>query len=257
MKESRLAGFASWAVLGASFGLSATTWVALAVLAGFSGSILGFHITWLMPVAVDGYVVVALVVWMSPVPPKVASFAKANTYASASIGVAAQSAYHALTVWTDTQTAWRAIMAAVVGALPPAVAALTVHLRALLRRELQTATRPQEKPAGLSAVAKPTPAPKEPVAAGPEAFLPVNDHRPGAAKVVELDADKANGNGKRGPVATTEELYEQARQMFRRSVADGRPLTGDELGDKFGKSGRWGRDRIAEARQQDGTAVAA
>ena len=99
-------------------------------------------LAWLMPIAVDGYVVVALVLWMAPVPARVAHFAKVNTYAAAAIGVAAQSAYHALTVWSaqpvDHREAWRAVLAAIVGALPPAVAGLAVHMRALIRRESQT-----------------------------------------------------------------------------------------------------------------------
>jgi hypothetical protein len=128
--EPRTAGFVTWLVLGASFGLSASTWIALAALAGFDP-----RLAPLMPVAVDGYVVVALLLWMAPVPAKVASFAKVNTYAAAGIGVAAQSAFHGLTQWTVTGVLWRAGMAAIVGALPPAVAALSVHMRSLVRRE--------------------------------------------------------------------------------------------------------------------------
>lgn len=137
--EPRLASVASWAVLAASFGLSAATWIALAELAGFRGhlSALGatVHLSWLMPIAVDGYVVTALVLWMSPVPAKVAEFAKTNTYAAATVGVAAQSAFHSLTVWSLTSELWQAVLAAVVGAIPPAGAALAVHMRALIRRE--------------------------------------------------------------------------------------------------------------------------
>lgn len=134
--EPRLASGASWLVLAASFGLSAATWIALAELAGFSGSVLGaFPLAWLMPAVVDGYVVVALVLWMSPVPARVARHARAHTYVAASIGVAAQSAYHCLTVLTATGTIWRAVLAAAVGALPPAAAAFSVHMRALGRRE--------------------------------------------------------------------------------------------------------------------------
>lgn len=133
--EPRLASVASWAVLAASFGLSAATWIALAELAGFTGHLSGFRLAWLMPVAVDGYVVTALVLWMSPVPAKVAAFAKTNTYAAALIGVAAQSAFHCLTVYAASHELWQASLAAVVGAIPPAGAALTVHMRALIRRE--------------------------------------------------------------------------------------------------------------------------
>src|SRR4051812_43565091 len=99
--EPRLASLASWLVLAASFGLSAATWIALANLAGFSGRVVGlFPLAWLMPAVVDGYVVVALVLWMSPVPARVAGHARVHTYVAASIGVSAQSAYHCLTVLT-------------------------------------------------------------------------------------------------------------------------------------------------------------
>lgn len=137
--EPRLSATASWAVLAASFGLSASTWVALAQLAGFTGEAQIFGATlllaWLMPICVDGYVVVALVLWMSPVPQRVAAFARVNTYLAAGVGVVAQSAYHCLLIWTSTGVHWRAVMAAVVGALPPLVAGLSVHMRALLIRE--------------------------------------------------------------------------------------------------------------------------
>ncbi|GAA3252270.1 hypothetical protein ACFO1B_44215 [Dactylosporangium siamense] len=141
--EPRLASFASWLVLAASFGLSTGTWIALAVLAGFTGKAtigeVTLHQSWLLPLAVDGYVVIALVLWMSSVPAKVAAFAKKNTYGAAGIGIAAQSAYHALTIWTETEILWRAVFAAVIGALPPTVAGLAVHMRALIRRERGTA----------------------------------------------------------------------------------------------------------------------
>lgn len=137
--EPRLSALASWAVLAASFGLSASTWIALADLAGFTDTVAGFRLAWLMPVAVDGYVVVALVLWMSPVPAAVARFARANTYAAASIGVTAQSAFHAFEIHDETGIWWRTLLAAVVGALPPAGAALSVHMRALIKRESRSA----------------------------------------------------------------------------------------------------------------------
>jgi hypothetical protein len=42
---------------------------------------------------------------------------------------------------------------------------------------------------------------------------------------------------------------EAARELYRRSVAEGVPLSGAELGRRFGRSERWGRDRVAECRQ--------
>ena len=140
--EPRLAAIASWAVLAASFALSASTWIAMAVLSGFTSTAtlpvidVTLRVAWLMPVAIDGYVVVALVLWMSNVPASVAEFAKKNTYGAAGIGIAAQSAYHLLMTQSETNQSWRVVLAAVVGALPPAVAALAVHMRALIRREI-------------------------------------------------------------------------------------------------------------------------
>jgi len=155
--EPKLASVASWLVLAASFGLSAATWIALAELAGFSGRVLGlFPLAWLMPAVVDGYVVVALVLWMSPVPRHVARHARFHTYVAGSIGVVAQSAYHCLTVLSATGTIWRAVLAAGVGALPPAAAAFSVHMRALGRREAG-AVDPDTKP-DIAADVQPVPA---------------------------------------------------------------------------------------------------
>jgi hypothetical protein len=152
--ESRLTSVASWAVLTASFGLSASTWIALGTLAGFTDHLtigtFTLRLAWLMPFVVDGYVVVALTLWMAPVPARVAKFAMWNTYLAAGIGVVAQSAYHALITWTDTQVAWRTVMAAVVGALVPAVAGAAVHMRALNHRESETTTTASSRTTDIS-----------------------------------------------------------------------------------------------------------
>jgi hypothetical protein len=166
--EPRLASVASWAVLVASFGLSASTWIALARLAGFTDTltvpVLGatLAMAWLMPIAVDGYVTVALVLWMAPVPAKVAAFARKNTYGAAGIGIAAQSAYHLLFTLSTTDEAWRVVLAAIVGALPPAVAGLAVHTRALIRRESSITATPVTVP--VSTPTAPTPATDQPSA---------------------------------------------------------------------------------------------
>lgn len=185
--EPTLAAVASWLVLGASFGLSASTWIALADLAGFTGSVgpagLAVDLAWLMPVAVDGYVVVALLLWMAPVPVRVARFARSNTYAAASVGVLAQAAYHALSVYSATGEVWRLVMAAVVGALPPAVAALAVHMRALLVRQAGTGTHDaQREPV---AVMVPPVEPPFPQASGPDAPAVVPEPMPEPPAEVE------------------------------------------------------------------------
>lgn len=139
--EPWLGLFGSWAVLGASFALSADTWILLAQLAGFTRKVpipytdVVASIAWLMPICVDGYVVVALTLWMSPVPARVARFAKINTYIAAAIGITAQSVYHLLTAMATATEDWQVVLAAFVGAFPPALAGLSIHMRALIRRE--------------------------------------------------------------------------------------------------------------------------
>lgn len=162
--EPRSASVFMWAVLGASFGLSANTWIALAELAGFTGKAtipnigITLAMSWLMPIAVDGYVVVALVLWMAPVPAKVAAFAKKNTYFAAGTGIIAQSAYHLLSTWAATSEIWRVVLAAIVGALPPTVAGLAVHMRALIRRESSQANNyPPASPAPAATPTHPVP----------------------------------------------------------------------------------------------------
>lgn len=48
--------------------------------------------------------------------------------------------------------------------------------------------------------------------------------------------------------ASPEVIQEQAREAYRASKAAELVLTGDALGRMYGRSGRWGRDRIAEVR---------
>lgn len=162
-KESLVGVISSWAALGASFLLSFATWVELAKLAGFDqewnvmapGYTITISLAWAMGVAVDGYVITALVAWMSPVSEEVARFAKVNTYVGALVSVLAQSAFHGFTVYSITPAdtrGWMTGLAATVGALPPMAGALSVHMRALVRRsamakaataEVADAPRPQ------------------------------------------------------------------------------------------------------------------
>jgi hypothetical protein len=49
------------------------------------------------------------------------------------------------------------------------------------------------------------------------------------------------------------DVQDRARQTYRQRVAADQTLTGRALGNMFGKSERWGRDRIAEVRTADDT----
>lgn len=46
----------------------------------------------------------------------------------------------------------------------------------------------------------------------------------------------------------TVQLQEEARRLYAESVEAELPMTGREIGERFGRSDRWGRDRIAEVR---------
>lgn len=53
-----------------------------------------------------------------------------------------------------------------------------------------------------------------------------------------------------GMPADLADQREEARQVFRQSLAAEMPLSGRQLGEMFGRSPRWGRDRIAEVRRE-------
>jgi hypothetical protein len=216
--EPPLAAIASSAVLAASFALSASTWIAMAVIAGFTSTAtlpyidVTLRVSWLMPVAIDGYVVVALVLWMSNVPATVAAFAKKNTYGAAGIGILAQSAYHLLFTLSATNEIWRVALAAIVGALPPAVAALAVHMRALIRRETDRTTAASgTTPATVPPVSAPAatpitvPAPTLPAVATPSITAPQPADSPAPSEVPAVTPQPVPGT-RTEPVPTPAEV---------------------------------------------------
>lgn len=55
--------------------------------------------------------------------------------------------------------------------------------------------------------------------------------------------------------SSAQQLQEEARQVYRQSVAAEMPLNGRSLGDMFQRSERWGRDRIKEVKTAETTQV--
>lgn len=53
------------------------------------------------------------------------------------------------------------------------------------------------------------------------------------------------------------ELQAQAREAYRASVDSGTPLSWQDLGDRFGRSPSWARDRIKEVREESDSAAVA
>jgi hypothetical protein len=132
--------YASWAALVGSFVLSAATWIIIGDVAGFN-IVVGTYTLYFsigLPLVVDAYIVCALVAWVHPTSERVERFAKWNAYGSAAVGWIAQAVYHGASVWATSGTAWKALLAFVVGGLPPAAAFLGVHMRAMSRRDLMS-----------------------------------------------------------------------------------------------------------------------
>lgn len=160
MTMRQLSTVACCVAILASFLLSAGTWLALGTLAGFG--VLAFA----MPLAVDGYVVTAITVWLADgIPASVASQAKYNLYAVGAASVIAQASYHGWLIGTGSPG--KASLAVVVGALPPLVAVLAVHLRARAVREVSEAATPAATPQR-----RPEAAPAPLPAARPEVVTP-------------------------------------------------------------------------------------
>ncbi len=143
IRESLAGRLSSWLTLVASFFLSFATWVAIAEIAGFKGHwdagelwdvLPVVSLAWALPICVDGYVVTALVTWLAPVSDEIAVVAKWNTYGGALVGILAQSGYHGWAA-ADRKLGWfLVVLSVVVGALPPALSAGAVHMRAMVRR---------------------------------------------------------------------------------------------------------------------------
>jgi hypothetical protein len=75
---------------------------------------------------------------------------------------------------------------------------------------------------------------------------------PAGATRHPISADDGQGTDAPAVGDAAGDARESARDAWRRSVAMGEPLTGRELAKRFGRSERWGRDRVAEARRADG-----
>lgn len=81
----------------------------------------------------------------------------------------------------------------------------------------------------------------------------VNGSAGHAVAVVERVPDDAPDDRPKTARRSTEEERQRARDMYRRSVEYGSPMTQEELASRFGYSRSWGRDRINDV-EQDGDA---
>jgi hypothetical protein len=232
-RESRLGITASWVSLLGSFVLSFATWVALGQLTGYG------TLAFCLALCVDGYIVSALVTWMAPVSDKIATVAKVNTWIAAVIGVTAQSAYHGLTIWTQTESHWRAVLATAVGALPPLGAAGSVHMRAMVRRNSLQLAVPGVQDAGAG-VETPHPTPEESTVPAPASMstVPATQELPVHVDTIREIRDqmtrqpvsvppvKVNGSNDASAKATDAEILNLTRER----------VSGADIAKRVGKS---------------------
>jgi len=130
---------------------------------------------------------------------------------------------------------------------------MAVSSVALLAIGENTRKRQAVEPAAVVPAPEPfLPRPQALPAVVPAELVPEPVEVPAAHQVPSVNGRRQAGQ--RGAVAGTAELYEKARQHYLAAVADGKTLTGADLAQVFGKSPRWARDRIREAKAEPATA---
>jgi hypothetical protein len=157
--EPKLAKRASWVSIICSFILSAETWVKLAELAGFTGTlklpvtlpIIGdtLRTSWAMVGVVDAYVISALVLWTFTTNRELATFARKHTYGAAITGVAAQAVFHGWGAYDRRAAIVVVVLAVVIGAIPPLFAAFGIHMRSIGVLAARTGVDSDKLTAGL------------------------------------------------------------------------------------------------------------
>jgi hypothetical protein len=142
------------AVAVAAAVLSFDSLTGLAHLAGVTGRVAGFRLSWLLPIAVDAYAVTATRVWLRTAgTARTASYARRNAVGAIVLSVAGNATFHGLTaagVATLATTGWGWLLVVAVSAVPPVMLGLVAHLHALVsgdHRTVQTTTTPASETA--------------------------------------------------------------------------------------------------------------
>jgi hypothetical protein len=182
----------------------------LAALAEFTGW--GSTASWLLPASLDALGMTACLVWLDAAAPKKARrWAAWMTWVAAGLSIVGNGVGHLASTGHLEQDLWLVLL---VGAVPPAALATTVHLIVLVSAPGKSAAKvrdaapvpateqqaaPTPSPAKKAAAPKP-PSPKSPVKSGPES----------------------------GPVLD-EVLMQRGRHLWDRYAAEGKHVTRDAL----------------------------
>ena len=173
-----------------------------------------------LPLAIDGLILVATLAMLDD--KRHDRHPRMSARVALAFGVAA-------TLAANIASAEPTVTARLVAAVPAVSFLLAVEVLARTGKPRVRAERmPLAEPApSVSATADTTPAPTN-----------VGKIKPANAEVPTRE------------ILPASDPREAAREAYRRSVAEGKPLSGAALGRMFGKSDRWGVDRVHEVRAE-------
>lgn len=256
MTLRQIATTACWFAIAASFVLSFATWVALGVLAGFGALAVA------LPFCVDAYIVTSLATWLTPgTSPRVANLARWNLYAVGLASVLSQSAYHGAMIYSGTSVVWRAVLATLVGALPPLVASAAAHLRARAAHGLATQDQSSKSPTPEGIASSPSTPPVRlptPLAHTPQATARAHPDMTYVTTPESVSPPASRGRAparsESRPPATAKES--RSGQRSSPTIDDVAALAGQglsrlEIAQRLGASPRTVDRRLAAAREPD------
>ncbi len=224
-----------------------------------------------LPVGVEAYGAYALTAWLRPgVPENVRRFARWSALGSLGLGMAGQGVFHLLSA--EHYTRAPAAIVVLVACLPVVSLGLGTSLAHMLRTEqpgqeatiqppaaavtagqettgslaAQTLPQPSDGHAGSHEMATPaaTGTATEPATA---TAAPVASRQP----VSRPPAAPASQPRRRAATAATDSSPDAraARRAYRKSAADGAPLSDRALGAKYSQTRAWGAARIREVKE--------
>jgi hypothetical protein len=182
----------------------AASFSTLAGLAAFTGW--GQRLSWLLPASLDALGMTACLVWLDAAAPvKTRSYARWMTWGAAGLSILGNGVGHLASTGHLTQGL---LLVVLVGAVPPAALATTVHLIVLVSSPEKAALVPDAAPVPapeqrvVPAPAKPKPSPKPkveaksgpaPVKSGPDSAPVVDDVLLQRARHADRDHAAKNG----------------------------------------------------------------
>jgi hypothetical protein len=238
-----------WVVGAAAAAMSWTGWFLLAVMCGWPK-----WLAWLLPLAVDVYVVTSARAWLRLpwVSTRTRRYAAASTFLAVLFSVAANAAYHLMESMGMQRAPWGVVVA--VSGLAPLMLALVAHLEARLNADRVAFG----KPVGESTPEAVTEAMPQATGEPPEATAAEAMEEPAAEpQATPRDEPEATPAGepqtvppqkpRQEPAALSRDPEDvKARAAYRRSVAAGKPLSDRALGAMFERGRTWGANRIKE-----------